>query len=70
LGMKSLTSLVNFAPVRFRDSQADLWFPTEATVEVETIKQHWRNTHHFLDYKQFSVSTEQTVEDKKLEQKK
>jgi hypothetical protein len=70
LGMKSLTSSVNFAPVHFRDTAADVWFPTQATVEVETVKQHWRNTHHFMDYKQFSVSTEQTVEDKKLEQKK
>jgi hypothetical protein len=70
LGMKSLTSSVNFAPVHFRDTSADLWFPAQATVEVETMKQHWRNTHRFIDYKQFSVSTEQTVEDKKLEQKK
>lgn len=70
LGMKSLRSSVDFAPVRFRESANEIWFPAQATVEVETLKQHWRNTHRFADYKQFSVSTEQTVDDKKLDQKK
>ena len=70
LGMKSLRSSVDFAPVHFRDAPSDIWFPAQATVEVETLKQHWRNTHRFADYKQFSVSTEQTVDDKKLDQKK
>lgn len=40
------------------------WFPTEAVVEVETPKQHWRNTHRFTAYKQFSVATEEHVAQK------
>ena len=40
------------------------WFPTQATVEVETPRQHWRNLHRFTEYKKFSVSTEEKVTSK------
>ena len=61
IGMKSLRSEVEFAPVRFGAAESASWFPTRAMVEVETERQHWRNTHVFTDYKQFSVSTEEQV---------
>ncbi|HZQ23949.1 MAG TPA: hypothetical protein VFA89_14250 [Terriglobales bacterium] len=63
IGMKSLHSEISFAPVAFRDAKENYWFPSIATVEVETPRQHWRNTHRFTDYKQFSVSTEEKVAD-------
>jgi hypothetical protein len=75
IGMKTLQSSVRFAPAAFskdkdkdKDQDKDqpvYWFPTEAVVEVETPKQHWRNTHRFLTYKQFSVATEEHVAEKK-----
>lgn len=64
IGMKSLQSSVQFAPVVFSKDQPAYWFPTEASVEVETPKQHWRNTHRFSTYKQFAVSTEEHVAQK------
>jgi hypothetical protein len=66
IGMKTLQSSVRFGPVAFSNDkdQPVYWFPTEAVVEVETPKQHWRNTHHFSAYKQFSVSTEEHVAQK------
>ena len=64
IGMKTLLSSVRFAPVVFSKDQPTYWFPTEAWVEVETPKQHWRNTHRFSGYKQFSVSTEEHVAQK------
>jgi hypothetical protein len=64
VGMKSLQASVHFAPVVFSKDQAAYWFPSEAVVEVETPKQHWRNTHRFTSYKQFSVSTEEHVASK------
>jgi hypothetical protein len=64
IGMKTLQSSVRFAPVVFSKSQPVIWFPSEAVVEVETPKQHWRNTHRFSTYKQFSVSTEEHVAQK------
>jgi hypothetical protein len=61
IGMKSLHSEVEFSPVRFGTTESSTWFPSRAVVEVETPRQHWRNTHIFSDYKQFSVSTEEQV---------
>jgi hypothetical protein len=64
IGLKSLRSEVEFAPVRFGQQWSSAWFPQAATVEVETPRQHWRNTHRFSDYKRFSVSTEEQVASK------
>jgi len=61
IGMKSLRSEVDFAPVRFGSDESTSWFPSHAIVEVQTQRQHWRNTHVFTDYQQFSVSTEEQV---------
>ncbi|MBZ5719031.1 MAG: hypothetical protein LAO03_01495 [Acidobacteriia bacterium] len=64
VGLKTLRSEVRYAPVPFRDTKDVYWFPAQATVEVETPRQHWRNTHSFTDYKKFSVSTEEQVANK------
>ena len=61
VGLKSLSSRVEFSPMPFGSSGPVYWFPSAATVEVETHRQHWRNTHRFTDYKKFSVSTEDKV---------
>jgi len=62
VGLKTLRSEVDYAPVPFRDLKESYWFPARASVEVETPRQHWRNTHVFTDYQRFSVSTEEKVE--------
>ena len=64
IGLKNLRSEVEFAPVRFGQQLSAAWFPRQATVEVETPRQHWRNLHKFSDYKKFSVSTEEQVANK------
>jgi hypothetical protein len=64
VGLKSLHSEIDFAPVPFADSKRLYWFPTRAGVEVETPRQHWRNLHEFTEYKKFSVSTEEKVTSK------
>ncbi len=61
VGLKSLSSEIEFAPIKFKDVKQTYWFPTQARVEVETPKQHWRNLHQFTQYKKFSVSTEEQV---------
>jgi hypothetical protein len=61
IGMKSLESQVTFSPVTFQKGDTTYWFPSEAVVDVQSPKQHWRNIHHFTDYKKFSVSTEEQV---------
>jgi hypothetical protein len=61
VGLKTMYSAVNYAPVVFRGVKETYWFPADAQVEVETERQHWRNTHVFTDYRRFSVSTEEQV---------
>jgi hypothetical protein len=61
VGLKALRSEIDFAPVPFPDTKQVYWFPTQARVEVETPRQHWRNLHQFSAYKKFSVSTEEQV---------
>jgi hypothetical protein len=64
IGLKSMRSQVEFHPVPFKGAKDIYWFPSRASVEVETPRQHWRNTHDFTDYKRFSVSTEEKVAEK------
>jgi hypothetical protein len=61
VGLKAFRAEIDFAPLPFSDSKQVYWFPTQARVEVETPKQHWRNLHQFTAYKKFSVSTEEQV---------
>ena len=61
VGLNTLHTDVEFAPFPFHDLQKTYWFPLRAVVEVETPRQHWRNTHEFTNYKMFSVSTEEKV---------
>jgi hypothetical protein len=44
-----------------RGVDASLRLPSVASVEVETLRQHWRNVHHFTGYQHFDVSVEETV---------
>lgn len=61
VGLKALSSEIDFAPLTFPDSKQSFWFPTRAQVEVATPRQHWRNVHQFTSYKKFSVDTEEKV---------
>jgi hypothetical protein len=33
-----------------------LWLPASATIDLETPRQHWRNIHHFTDYRKYRVA--------------
>ena len=64
IGLKSFNAEVDFAPVPFAGVEEVSWFPSQAMVEVESPRQHWRNVHRFTDYKKFSVSTDEKVAQK------
>ena len=61
VGLRSLHSDMRFAPVTFHSSPESFWLPAQATVEVESRHQHWRNTHQFSSYKRFAVDTKEQV---------
>lgn len=57
LGIKSIRADVSFGPVSLRDENQPEWLPISAIIDLETPHQHWRNIHHFLDYRKYRVTT-------------
>jgi hypothetical protein len=58
IGLRRLHSEVTYSPVQFRGISGSTWLPSEATIEVETPRQHWRNIHRFTNYQRFDVDTQ------------
>lgn len=56
-GLLQLAADVTYSAVKFSDSTV-YWLPARATIDAETRRQHWRNTHQFAGYKRFSVDTD------------
>jgi len=69
LGLKEFHSEVEYAQVGFPQQAKNFWLPAQATVEVSTLKQHWKNVHRFTGYHLFSVSTSQQVDVDKIKAK-
>ncbi len=64
LGLRALRSDVRYAPVEFTEGteKSTFWLPAEASIDVETPKQRWRNVHTFSGYKRFSVEVKNSVQ--------
>lgn len=65
VGLKKLAMTVEYAPVKLPGLERNYSFPQRASVDVESIRQHWINTHVFSDYQRFSVSTDVSIAEKK-----
>jgi hypothetical protein len=61
VGLRTLHTQVQYAPVSFDEPPQVYWLPAQATVEVESLRQHWRNIHTFSGYKRFSVNTKEQI---------
>lgn len=61
LNLRSLRSVVRYAPQNFQTGDEAEWLPVEASIDVETARQHWRNIHKFQSYRRFSVKSESVV---------
>jgi hypothetical protein len=68
VGLRSLKADIVYSPVQLPGWKQAYRFPSVATVEVETLKQHWRNVHRFSNYQRFTVDTEVAVS-KEVKQK-
>jgi len=62
IGLQRLESDVRYAPVVLAGKSDPAWMPITASIQADTIHQHWRNLHGFTRYKQFSVSTDSKIE--------
>jgi hypothetical protein len=61
VGLRSLKVQVIYSPVQLPGWNQMYRFPSEAVVELESLRQHWRNVHRFSNYQRFTVDTEVSV---------
>src|SRR5690242_1784018 len=61
VGLRTMNCEIEYAPISFQTAPGTYWLPAQATVEVQSRHQHWRNTHVFSAYKRFSVNTKEQV---------
>ncbi len=59
IGLRSLHVHVDYKPEKVGNTVSSFDLPALAVVDVETTRQHWRNTHVFDAYKSFSIDVEQ-----------
>jgi hypothetical protein len=55
IGLKALHADVRYARIEFKEDPIAHWLPSIATIEAESVRQHWRNVHTFAKYQLFSV---------------
>lgn len=60
LGLRSLRVQVDYQPSTLPGASG-IALPSRATIDLETPRQHWRNTHVFTDYKSFSTAAQQAA---------
>jgi hypothetical protein len=65
IGLRAMRTVVVYAPVRFQETSNTYWLPETATIDVESLHEHWHNVHHFTDYRQFSTSAKEKGSAKK-----
>lgn len=56
MGVKTIRAELNYGPVKIEDEPQKQWLPVSATIDLETPRQHWRNIHHFSDYRKYRVT--------------
>jgi len=61
VGLRALSTDVEYGPVQLSGISSTYLFPVVATIEVQSLRQHWRNTHRFHDYTRFNVDAEQAA---------
>ncbi len=60
LGLLSLRIQVDYQPSTLPGASG-IALPSRATIDLETPRQHWRNSHVFTDYKNFSTAAQQAT---------
>ena len=65
VGLKSLAAEVIYEPLQLPGWKHSDRLPSVATVDVETLRQRWRNVHQFTGYRRFMVDTTSDVAESK-----
>lgn len=57
IGVRKIRAEVAYRPVTLAEETSPRILPATATIDLETAKQHWRNVHHFTDYRKYRVTS-------------
>jgi hypothetical protein len=58
MGLEKLDTDVRYSLVSLRGRKELPWMPVSAQIEADTQHQHWRNSHQFTSYREFSVDAD------------
>jgi hypothetical protein len=61
LGLAGMRSEIHYALHSFHDPAESIWTAESAVIDLDTPRQHWRNLHHFTDYKRFNVNIHEKI---------
>jgi len=56
MGLKEIRAQLDYGSVALQDETQPQWLPVSAIIDLETPRQHWRNIHHFQDYRKYRVA--------------
>jgi hypothetical protein len=56
MGLKEIRAQITYGPFVLHDEAQPQWLPVSATIDLATPRQHWRNIHHFQDYRKYRVA--------------
>jgi hypothetical protein len=62
IGLQGNAVSVDYAPVKFRSRDVEIWLPQSATAYSDYGKRRMIIGHTFLDFQPFSVRTQQVIE--------
>jgi hypothetical protein len=55
IGLHSLNCDVQYSPIALPGTADTYWLPESASIELRTLKRHWRNIHSYANYRKYSV---------------
>jgi len=61
-GLRRMTTLVVFGPIKFQSRPMTLWLPQEVYVALDSNGYLFENHHKYSDYQLFKVETQQSVQ--------
>jgi hypothetical protein len=56
LRIRSITTTVDFRPIKLRDNPDPLWLPNDVTVFLHINGEKYRNLHHYSNYRRYQVA--------------
>jgi hypothetical protein len=61
IGLRAMQADVLYAPVTFQGTPQAYWLPSQAVIDVQSLRNRWRNIHSFTAYHRFSTEVKSKI---------